>query len=476
MNSTYSPQPGGFRVKKYCVSAAFAAAAMLVAGTAMAQSQDLKCRDMKVQNFRQTNQCGVNVFEAPKDKEDTYAGFAVDWGAGFTQSFQSLKHSNTADPKVVTGYLVDGNGTSTVAGTVTFSQPGRTVTVDQNKLVVIGKGFNLAGANLNLNAQLAKGVRLELVTYLSSRHHNEAWVKGGYIQMDESPVNLPIIRELWAKYITVKVGHMEIDYGDAHFRRSDNGNGMQNAFIGNYLMDSFAVEIGAEAYIRANGVMAMGGFTSGQIKGDVLNPSRRGLSLLGKAGFDRQVNPDLRVRVTGSMYHNGNAPGLTLYGGDRAGSPYFLVGEYITDAVATVASGQINPGMSRKMTSFVLNPFLKFRGLEVFGVLESASGNNGSATDTVDRTFHQVGGEGIYRFGNDNVYVGARYNTVSGRLAGFTADVTVNRTQLAVGWFMNHYLLAKAEYVKQEYKDYPSNRIQNGLKFSGIIIQGVVGF
>ena len=33
--------------------------------------------------------------------------------------------------------------------------------------------------------------------------------------------------------VTVRVGHMEINYGDAHFRRSDNGNAMYNPFVGN---------------------------------------------------------------------------------------------------------------------------------------------------------------------------------------------------------------------------------------------------
>jgi hypothetical protein len=36
--------------------------------------------------------------------------------------------------------------------------------------------------------------------------------------------------------VTVKVGHMEINYGDAHFRRSDNGNALYNPFVGNYIM------------------------------------------------------------------------------------------------------------------------------------------------------------------------------------------------------------------------------------------------
>ena len=39
---------------------------------------------------------------------------------------------------------------------------------------------------------------------------------------------------------------MEINYGDAHFRRSDNGNAIYNPFVGNYIMDAFTTEIGGE--------------------------------------------------------------------------------------------------------------------------------------------------------------------------------------------------------------------------------------
>ena len=57
---------------------------------------------------------------------------------------------------------------------------------------------------------------------------------------------------------TIRVGHFEINYGDAHFRRSDNGNAMFNPFVGNYLMDAFTTEIGGEVYLRSKGVMLMG--------------------------------------------------------------------------------------------------------------------------------------------------------------------------------------------------------------------------
>ena len=44
-----------------------------------------------------------------------------------------------------------------------------------------------AQANLFTDVQLADGIRMNVTTYLSTRHHNEAWVKGGYIQFDKLP-------------------------------------------------------------------------------------------------------------------------------------------------------------------------------------------------------------------------------------------------------------------------------------------------
>jgi hypothetical protein len=36
--------------------------------------------------------------------------------------------------------------------------------------------------------------------------------------------------------------------------------------------------------------------------------------------------------------------------------------------------------------------------------------------------------------------------------------------------------LLKAEYVNQEYKDFPTTNIYNGGEFKGMVIEAVVGF
>ena len=83
----------------------------------------------------------------------------------------------------------------------------------------------------------------------------------------------------------------------------------------------------------------------------------------------------------------------------------------------------------------------------------------------------------VYRFGNaENLFVGARYNTVKAELAGSNADVKINRTALAAGWFMTQNVLLKGEYVIQKYKDFPGTDYRNGGQFKGFVVEAVVGF
>jgi hypothetical protein len=409
-----------------------------------------KGRPVTIQYTRPQDKRGLNVFETPKDPGAEFKGFKLDFAAAFTSQVQNLSHRNTAAPSVVNG-------------------------VDANQLQHIGFGFNNSTANATLHAQLAPGIRVQLTSYLSARHHNETWVKDGYIQIDQSPVDLAPVKMLF-EIATVRVGHMEINYGDAHFRRSDNGNAIYNPFVGNYIMDAFTTEIGGEVYLKLNGIIAMGSVTAGELRGTVLSPEQRGPSLIGKLGVDRQINPDLRVRLTGSMYKADKALSNTLYGGDRAGSRYYWVMENTTATEsANYTSGAINPGFRNKVTAYQMNPFVKFRGLELFGVLERAEGK--ASTELTERVWKQYAVDTVYRFlPNETMFVGVRYNKATGTLAGVTGDAGANRWQVGGGWFITPNLLAKAEYVNQEYFGYPVSNIRNGGKFNGMMLEGVVGF
>jgi hypothetical protein len=326
-----------------------------------------------------------------------------------------------------------------------------------------------------LNAQLAPGIRVALTSYLSSRHHNETWVKDGYLQMDQSPIDFAPLKALM-EIVTLRVGHFEINYGDAHFRRSDNGNAVYNPFIGNYIMDAFTTEIGGEVYLKTSSVIAMGSVTGGEIRGTVLSPGQRGPTVIGKLGVDRQVNKDLRIRLTGSMYRAPKSMSNTLYGGDRAGSRFYYVMENtLATETAQKDSGLINPGFKNKVTAFQMNPFVKFRGLEVFGVVERSEGR--ASTEATDRTWRQYAVDTVYRFlPDEKVFVGARYNKAHGLLTGIANDVGANRWEFGGGWFITPSVLAKAGYVNQKYFGFPTTNIKSGGEFKGMMLEGVIAF
>jgi hypothetical protein len=404
---------------------------------------------IEIQNFRPFDMRGINVYEAPKDATP-YTGFKLSWGAGFTQQVQGLDHSNNANPRMVAG-------------------------VDANKLVQIGHGFNNAEANLYLNAQVAKGIRVSLTQYLSTRHHNETWVKDGYFLIDGSPISNETLDNIM-KYVTLRIGHFEVNYGDAHFRRTDGGNAMYNPLVGNYIMDAFTTEIGAEAYVRKSGFMAMGGMTAGEVRGTVTAPQSRAPSYLAKAGFDKQLTPDFRARLMGSLYTTKKSASNTLYSGDRAGSRYYDVLENTTSTEAAQAwSGAIQPGFKSKITAYQLNPFVKVKGLEFFGIAEQAKGR--AATETKSRTWNQYAGEVTYRFlADERVFVAGRYNTAEGELIGIDNKVSVDRYNVGGGWFLTPNVMAKLEYVNQNYNKFPTTDIRSGGKFNGFMVEGVVAF
>jgi hypothetical protein len=244
-------------------------------------------------------------------------------------------------------------------------------------------------------------------------------------------------------YLTIKAGVMEINFGDQHFRRSDNGNVMRNRFVGNYIMESFTTAPALELYFRTGIWMLMGGLTNNNLD-PVLATYTAGrynaynmtdeLAFYGKAGFDQAMN-DLRLRATVSaLYNNKNHRG-SLYFGDRTGSRYYLVMNKITRQATDVdpsvghTSGNWGPGFTNRLTSVMLNLFTQFKAVELFGTFESATGTTASAIST-DFDFKQYAIEGLYHFGGQNqYYAGARYNYVKNDKGS-----SVNRIQIGGGW------------------------------------------
>jgi len=406
----------------------------LSGGQLMAQNQ--------LQHWRPANQDGLNVFEDTKNDTIRFDGFKVRVGGDFALQFQDLNHKSQVDT-----------------------------------LYDLVPNFNLPTANLNLDVQLADGLRMHLRTYLSSRHHNDAWVKGGYIQMD----NLNFIHEGFLEGLmnvtSIRIGLDEFNYGDAHFRRTDNARAIYNPFVGNYIMDAFSTEAFGEVTVLTNGFIGVLGLTNGKLNQNVTvdasNNYDNKLSFFGKLGYDNQMNSDLRVRLTGSWYLNhGLSTGNNLYGGDRAGARYYSV-MVVDGATDNFRSGRFNPAF-KQLTAIQFNPFVKYRGFEFFGIVELANGGEKDGNGN----FTQLAAEALYRFGgNEQFYLGGRFNQVSGKQTKDAGSISINRINFGGGWFLTKNVIAKAEYVQQTYSgDGFTGTTYQGGKFDGFVLEAAISF
>jgi hypothetical protein len=239
----------------------------------------------------------------------------------------------------------------------------------------------------------------------------------------------------------------------------------------------------------------MGGVTNGELDPTVVAATKidsatgqtnhYSAAFHGKLGYDRQITKDLRFRLTGSFYTVRSANSNTLFGGDRTGSHYFDVMENANVAKGTTISnendyspfsGRYNPGFSESVHTFMVNPFLKYKGLELFGTYENARGR--TITETSMRQATQYAADLIYRFPahSENFWIGVRYNTVTAAMQANPNNITINRKVASAGWFITRNIMLKAEYVSQEYKNYPSANILNGGKFNGEMVEASIAF
>jgi hypothetical protein len=429
-------------------------------------------QDGHMQYYRPNDKTGLNVFETTKDDTTSFRKLHVRVGGNFEATFQNLNNKNTAS---------------------SMTQPGYTGNV--NSVQDLTPGFVLPMANLNIDVQLADGIRVNLTSYLASRHHEDTWVKGGYIQFDKLLFLHSALVDNIMKSVTIKVGQFDVNYGDQVFRRTDGGNTIYNPFVENYIMDEFATEIGGEViYHCKSGLFAVGGITNGELNTTILAPTKidsatgqinkYDAAFHGKIGFDKQLTEDFRLRLSQSFYTVKSANSATLFGGDRTGSHYYGIMSNSAIAKGTTLnnaydynpfSGRLNPGFSQEINTFMSNAFLKYKGLELFGTYENARGR--SISEKTQRQVTQWAIDAIYRFtAKENFWIGVRYNTVNAALQGLSNNVTIEREAGSIGWYLTHNIGLKLEYVNQVYMGYPSANILNGGKFYGWCAEASIAF
>lgn len=435
-----------------------------------------------IQNRIPRDKNGINVFDVVKDDVE-FQGLSIDIGGAFNMDFQAINSFNDQPtdfpaPSQITGY----------------------------RLMNTENNFVLPAADLTIGAQLFDGIRVNLDIYLASRHHNNTYARGGYLQIDKLDfIQKGFLSDIM-QYATIKIGQMENNFGDAHFRSSDNGATLRNPFVGNNIMNAFTTEMGIEVYYNRNGLVSMIGATNGNLNQSTNEvtfttgpDTNTGVSptILAKLGYDKQLNKDLRVRLTGSFYHNANLGNSNLYASSRSGfgfwgvlnnSAYKNNGVDVPTSFSSTSTPEatFNPNFKNWATSYMFNPFVKYKGLEFFGTVEIASGGDKAGYDD-ERTANQYAGDLVYRFGKkEQFYIAGKYNTVSGKQLNSDAQkVTVERFESSIGWFMTKNIIAKLDYVNQSYKNYtqfignvPTGNANNfyGGKFNGLVFEAAISF
>lgn len=147
-------------------------------------------------------------------------------------------------------------------------------------------------------------------------------------------------------------------------------------------------------------------------------------------------------------------------------------------------NGRFSPGFGDKVQALMGNLFIKYSpvngvSFESFTTLEQVKER--SASEKELRDANQFVTDLVIRFGaNEQFYVGGRYNVLKADMAAvgstpaYKADI--NRTAIAAGWYMTKNIMAKVEYVKQNYDGFPANSIYSDAQFDGLTLTGSIAF
>ena len=417
-------------------------------------SMSFENKDRDLQYFRTPDKTGLNIFEPSKETDVEYDGFDFRIGLSNTMQFQALSQSGP-----------------------------------HQNMRNLASNFNLPTSNIDFDAQLADGVRMHLRSWVASQRQGASFhIKGGYIQIDRLDFISDGFADRLMDHLRVKIGHLDFNYGDNHFRRTDNAQAIHNPFVGNYIMDSYTNELGGEAYLFRKPFFVMGGVTNSRMNQTTIGSDddydRDYPTFYGKAGYDQQLNENLRVRLSTSLLNSMHTQDIYLYEGDRAGGRYYNVLSG-GDRAERFWPDYSDRNWAGEMTSFMFNPFIRYNtgdlgAIEFYGVFEIIQGQYRIVEDD-SRTFNHFAGELLYRFGeNERFYTGGRYNLVNGEMFDLddftTNEIEISRFNIGGGFFMTDNILMKLEYVQQQHQDFPEDDVRHDSEFSGFVTEAIISF
>lgn len=343
--------------------------------------------------------------------------------------------------------------------------------------------FQTAWGDLAFMAEVGDGDLIVFADlYLSSRPHaSTTYGNEGYMLFRRIPDDLPgndFLNDTIFRFVNVKAGHFEIDFGDAHYRRSDNAWVSRNLLIGNYLVDPDVEEIGVEVFTKPAPVNALIGVSSGTTTENT-NTGRGLAAVHGKVW----VEPARDFRVSASGYyvdHSDNpttGPGATkgsLFSGRRSGGPYASVwGGGNSPGDLTIGGDELVTALQGDVT-WSPGPFEFYGHL---GWMEDADPNGSAPGKPTERWIYGAA-EAAYFF-TARTWVAGRYSFAQADdVKGQDSEGQIHRGQVGVGHWLTRNTLIKGEYVYQVANGFdPANGVVGGVdiaedpSFNGIVME-----
>lgn len=351
---------------------------------------------------------------------------------------------------------------------------------DSASLPDLTSGWQAALGNLHLYLDLADSVNVYAELYLSSKHHaGEVMDREGWVRIGRLPEGWDFLHlNGLFKHIDIKAGHFEVDFGNQHLTRSDNGQVQQNPLIGNYVVDPNTVQAGLEIIGGVGMVRVVAGVGSG-ITVEDFQPGR-GYSLNGKVWVEPASK---RFSLAASVYrvdHSSNpnqfpagGSNTELFSGNRSGSRYSGV---IT--LKSADAGQLLLGRGEDVVAWQLDAMANVGPVRLSGLYGrfEDSDLNGSDPGTPKETATYYGAEAKWDLLFDLAYLAGRFSGASvSPFRGTSADARVARYQLGLGFRLLSQVLAKVEYVHQRYDRFPAVYSANP-RFNGVLIETSMSF
>ncbi|MDP3703170.1 MAG: hypothetical protein Q8R78_02125, partial [Candidatus Omnitrophota bacterium] len=276
----------------------------------------------------------------------------------------------------------------------------------------LSPGFQTAYGNFSFLADFEKQMEVYFNVFIAdSPHPDKLQGDEGYMLIRQLPDALGETRLATAIFdnIDVKAGQFELDFGDAHYRRSLNAAVQHNPLIGNYVIDPRSTEIGLEVSSDAgrfpvNWLIGVG--SGGEAQDFQKNHA---LSLHGKLWG----HPTEHLRTSSSIYWTDQSDTPTssrsnLFRANRSGSPYAGVLDNSS------AAGDVLPVEGQRVLATQFDATWEDDPVELYGHFGwvQDGDTNGDSSGSPRTSWLYYAAEGSYHF-TDRLYGALRYSGAS---------------------------------------------------------------